>query len=197
MKVPRIPAFHLKKLASLPPSPRSVLVAPRAFSHLSYRSYRIYSYKGPLLGTVKNGEGMDYEYYQKAAKKAEEREIVIPSHAYDSYEDFLPDKIAVLLSVLMRLERHYPSFTSALHDYCLSDAYVSLSDWEDRTILMLPVHRYNLACHELGLTPLPYTLQRNDANSLTIKKEIIRYVERKISASPGRSVAGILRDMSC
>ena len=61
---------------------------------------------------------------------------------------------------------------------------------------MLPVHRYSLACHELDFTPLPYTPQKNEDNSLNMKKEIIEYVERKILASPGRSVAGILRDMN-
>ncbi len=188
----------LERLAALPLSPRTVLIAPRAFSCLNYCSCRIYSYKGPLLGKVKNGESMDFEYYQKAAKEAEEDDIglAIAPHAYDSDEEFLPDKIAILLSVLLRLERHYPSFTSALHDYYLSDAYASLSDWKDRTILMLSVHRYSLACLELGLTPNPYTPEREDDSSLNMKKEIIEYVERKILASPERSVAGSLRDMN-
>ena len=61
---------------------------------------------------------------------------------------------------------------------------------------MLPVHRYNIACLELGLTPIPYTPEREDDSSLNMKKEIIEYVERKILASPERSVAGILRDMN-
>ena len=188
----------LEKLAALPPSPQTVLIAPRAFSHLSYRSCRIYSCKGPLLVKMENGESMDFEYYQKTAKEVEEdgRGLVISPPAYDSAEEFLPDKIPILLSVLLRLERHYPSFTSALHDYYISDAYASLSDWKDRTILMLPVHRYSLACLELDLTPIPYTPQKNEDNSLNMKKEIIEYVERKILASPERSVAGILRDMN-
>ena len=61
---------------------------------------------------------------------------------------------------------------------------------------MLPVHRYSLVCLELDLTPIPYTPQKNEDNSLNMEKEIIEYIERKILASPERSVAGILRDMN-